>query len=92
MNANLGRVRAKPLKNLGLILTTVFFRVKVERITRRHGTYDKNTSSKSNKFTDEQRGFLSKLTQGTTIFIDNIMAKGDDGTTRPLSPIGFKIK
>jgi len=56
------------------------------------GTYVKTASSKSNKFTDEQRSFLSKLNQGSTIFIDNIIAKGDDGTTRPLSPIGFKIR
>lgn len=56
------------------------------------GTYVKTTSSKTNRLTDEQKSFLSKLTQGSTIYIDNIMAKGDDGTTRPLSPIGFKIR
>lgn len=56
------------------------------------GTYVKTTSSKSNKFTDEQKGFFSKLTAGSYIYIDNIMAKGDDGSNRPLSPIGFKIK
>ncbi len=56
------------------------------------GTYVKTTSSKSNRFTDEQKSFLNKLTQGSTIYIDNIVAKGDDGTTRPLSPIGFKIR
>lgn len=56
------------------------------------GTYVKTASSKSNKFTDEQRTFLNNLTQGSTIYIDNIVARGDDGTTRPLSPIGFKIR
>lgn len=57
------------------------------------GTYVKTTSSKSNKFTDEQKGFFSKLTPGSLIYIDNIMAKGDDGQpARPLSPISFKIK
>jgi len=56
------------------------------------GTYVKTTSSKSNRFTDEQKSFLNKLTQGSTIYIDNIVAKGDDGTTRSLSPIGFKIR
>ena len=56
------------------------------------GTYVKATSSKSNRFTDEQKGFFKSLSQGSTIYIDNIMAKGDDGTTRPLSPIGIKIK
>jgi len=56
------------------------------------GAYVKTTSSKSNKFTDEQKGFFSKLNQGSIIFIDNIMAKGGDGTNRPLAPISFKIK
>ncbi len=57
-----------------------------------NGTYVKTTSSKSNKFTDEQKGFFGKLTPGSLIYIDNIMAKGDDGSNRPLSPISFKIK
>lgn len=56
------------------------------------GTYVKATSSKSNKFTDEQKGFFKTLSIGSTIYIDNIMAKGDDGSTRTLSPIGIKIK
>lgn len=56
------------------------------------GTYVKTTSSKSNRFTDEQKGFFRSLNTGSTIYIDNIMAKGDDGSTRPLSPIGIKIK
>jgi len=57
------------------------------------GTYVKTTSSKSNKFTDEQKGFFSKLTPGSLIYIDQIMAKGDDGQpARPLAPISFKIK
>jgi gliding motility-associated protein GldM len=57
------------------------------------GTYVKTTSSKSNKFTDEQKGFFSKIQPGSLIVIDNIMAKGDDGQpARPLAPISFKIK
>jgi gliding motility-associated protein GldM len=57
------------------------------------GTYVKTTSSKTNKFTDEQKGFFSKLTPGSLIYIDNISAKGDDGQpARPLAPISFKIR
>jgi gliding motility-associated protein GldM len=56
------------------------------------GTYTKTCSSKSNRFTDEQKGFFSKLGSGSYIYIDNIMAKGDDGLNRPLSPVSFKIK
>jgi len=57
------------------------------------GTYVKTTSSKTNKFTDEQKGFFSKLTPGSLIYIDNISAKGDDGQpARPLAPVSFKIR
>jgi len=56
------------------------------------GTYDKKTSSKSNKFTDEQKGYFSKLASGSVVYIDNIMAKGENGSLIPLSPVPFKIK
>lgn len=56
------------------------------------GGYSKVDKSTSNRFTQEQRDHFSKLTQGSMIVIDNIMAKGDDGTNRPLAPITFKIK
>jgi len=57
------------------------------------GGYVKTFSSKDNKFTSEQRDQFGKLGQGSIIYIDNIMAKGDDGQpARPLSPISFKIR
>jgi hypothetical protein len=57
------------------------------------GTYVKTYSSKDNKFTSEQKDQFGKLSVGGIIYIDNIMAKGDDGQpARPLAPISFKIK
>jgi gliding motility-associated protein GldM len=56
------------------------------------GGYSKVDKSTSNRFTQEQKDHFSKLTQGSVIYIDNIMAKGDDGSNRPLAPIIFKIK
>jgi gliding motility-associated protein GldM len=56
------------------------------------GGYSKVDKSTSNRFTQEQKDHFSKLTQGSMIVIDNIMAKGDDGSNRPLAPITFKIK
>jgi gliding motility-associated protein GldM len=57
------------------------------------GTYVKTFSAKDNKFTSEQRDQFSKLSVGGIIYIDNIMAKGDDGQpASPLAPISFKIK
>jgi gliding motility-associated protein GldM len=56
-------------------------------------SYVKTYSSKDNKFTTEQKDQFSKLSIGGIIYIDNIMAKGDDGQpARPLAPISFKIK
>jgi len=43
------------------------------------------------RFTQEQRDLFSKLTRGNHLYIDNIVAKGEDGFTRNLSPISFKI-
>jgi gliding motility-associated protein GldM len=54
--------------------------------------YVKTYKATGNKFTSEQKDQFGKLSQGSIIFIDNIMAKGDDGTNRPLAPISFKIK
>jgi len=56
------------------------------------GGYVKTYKSTDNKFTAEQKDQFGKLTQGSLIYIENIMAKGDDGSTRPLSPISFKIR
>lgn len=56
------------------------------------GGYVKMYKSTSNKFTTEQKDQFNKLSQGSLIYIDNIMARGDDGTTRTLAPISFKIR
>jgi len=48
--------------------------------------------STSNRFTKDQKEQFGKLTQGSFINIDNITAKGDDGSNRTLSPISFKIR
>ena len=55
-------------------------------------TYVKTYKATGNRFSTEQKAQFANLAQGNIIFIDNITAKGDDGTTRPLSPISFKIK
>ncbi len=57
------------------------------------GGYEKLYKATGNRFTAEQKAQFGKLTPGSLIYIDNIMAKGDDGqAARPLSPISFKIK
>ncbi|MCE1197844.1 MAG: hypothetical protein LWW85_02650, partial [Marinilabiliales bacterium] len=43
------------------------------------------------RFSDEQRNIFKDLKHGSRLYIDNIVAKGDDGFTRNLSAISFKI-
>jgi len=56
------------------------------------GGYVKTYKATGNRFSTEQKDQFGKLTQGSIIFIDNISARGDDGTTRSLSPVSFKIR
>ena len=56
------------------------------------GGYNRTWSSESNRFTGEQQTQFNALTTGSIIYIDNIVAHGDDGTDRPLTPISFKIR
>ena len=56
------------------------------------GTYVKTYSSKSNRFTKEQKDQFKQLVQGSIIYIDNIKAKGDNGVLKDLVPITFKIR
>jgi len=48
--------------------------------------------SNSNRFTAEQKDMLKRAKIGTIVYISNIKAIGDDGTTRNLDPIPFKIR
>lgn len=45
-----------------------------------------------NRFTQEQIDVMKGLNPGNRLYIDNIVVKGEDGTTRNLSAISFKIK
>ncbi len=54
--------------------------------------YTNTWSSNSNRFTDEQKQQFQNISTGNIIYFDNIIAHGDDGTDRELSPISFKIR
>jgi hypothetical protein len=43
------------------------------------------------RFSQEQRDLFKGLTRGNRLYIENIMVKGEDGLTRTLSAISFKI-
>ena len=48
--------------------------------------------STGNRFNQEQLDLMKGLNPGSRLYIDNIVAKGEDGTTRNLSAISFKIR
>ena len=56
------------------------------------GGFVNTYKSNSNRFTPEQKTQFRNLTPGSIIYIDNIKARGDDGTNRNLDPISFKIR
>jgi gliding motility-associated protein GldM len=55
------------------------------------GGYIDRKTSKSNRFTTEQKEQLKRVQPGTIVYISNIKAIGDDGSTRDLDPVSFKV-
>ena len=56
------------------------------------GGYTNRIVSRSNRFTPEQKEALKRVSLNSIVYIGEIKAVGDDGTTRDLPPISFKIK
>lgn len=56
------------------------------------GGYTNSWPAGNNRFTADQKAQLRNIASGTRFFIENIKAKGDDGTTRDLASISFKIR
>ncbi len=56
------------------------------------GGYIDRKTSKSNRFTSEQKEQLKRVQPQTIVYISNIKAIGDDGSTRDLDPISFKVQ
>ena len=56
------------------------------------GGYTNRYPGKGNRFTSEQMEALKRVNPGSWIYISDIKAVGDDGSTRDLDPISFKVK
>ena len=56
------------------------------------GGFNNTWSSRSNMFSADQRKQFANLQTGSILYIDNIVAHGEDNTNRQLAPISFKIK
>lgn len=48
-------------------------------------------SSRSNRVTADQKALLQRVRSGQQIYIENVRAKGPDGTERKLAPISLKV-
>ena len=60
--------------------------------TTAQGGYTNRYPSNSNRFTAEQKAALDRVNINSIVYIGDIKAVGDDGSTRDLDPISFKIK
>ena len=56
------------------------------------GGYIDRKTSKSNRFTPEQKEQLKRVQLESIVYISNIKAIGDDGSTRDLDPVSFKVR
>jgi gliding motility-associated protein GldM len=56
------------------------------------GGYIDRKTSKSNRFTPEQKEQLRRVQLESIVYISNIKAVGDDGSTRDLDPVSFKVR
>ena len=59
--------------------------------TSSSGGFVVDKSTQGARFSQEQRDLFKGLTKGNRLYIDNIVVKGEDGFTRTLSAISFKI-
>ncbi len=57
-----------------------------------NGGYNITFKSNSARFTPEMKQAISQQQPNSVIYIDNIVAKGDDNSTRTLRPVSFKIQ
>ncbi len=53
--------------------------------------FTREFTSKSNRFTQEQKNLIGNLNRGQNVYIQDIKAVGPDGATRRLSTINFKL-
>lgn len=54
--------------------------------------FTEDAEAKSAAFTPQQKALINKVPSGGKLYIEDIKAKGPDGTIRALSPIIFKLR
>ncbi len=56
------------------------------------GGFEQNPASQSGKFTPQQLDLIGKVPKGKKVYIENVRAKGPDGTVSDIGTISFKIQ
>ena len=67
------------------------FIVQSFNISTSKGGFIVDKPTKGNRFSQDQIDLMKGLNTGNRLYIENIVVKGDDGSTRSLPPINFKI-
>ncbi len=55
------------------------------------GGFEQNPASPSGKFTPQQLDLIGKVPKGKKVYIENVRAKGPDGTVSDIGTISFKL-
>jgi gliding motility-associated protein GldM len=67
------------------------FRVTEFKVSTVIGGFLQEKTSRSNRFTSEQKALIERINRGQVVYIDDIKAVGPDGSTRNLGTIRFKL-
>ncbi len=67
------------------------FTVTEFKVSAIQGTFLREYTSRSARFTPEQKQLINSLGKNTKVYIEEIKASGTDGTTRDLAPVVFRI-
>jgi hypothetical protein len=67
------------------------FQVLSFTVSTSKGGFMVDIPTNGNRFSQDQRNLFNGLVRNSRLYIDYIVVKGDDGVTRTLSPLSFKI-
>ncbi len=86
LEAQQGVVAAIPDFDFEMKFTVLSFVISTSK-----GGFVVDKPTKGNRFSQEQRDLMKGLNQGSRLYFESIVVHGDDGTTRNLPAISFKI-
>lgn len=67
------------------------FRITSFKMTTLSGSIVTDFKSNSNRLTDEMKNRIRNANRGDRVWFEDIIARGPDGTDRPLNPISLTL-